>query len=99
MSVESAKAFVDRMKQNDEFSGKIKECKDPQERSRLVKEAGFAFTADEITAVSRELSDMELELVWGGFDCDADGWLVCTSFVEGLSLDTPSPTRGNSHEN
>lgn len=47
MSVESAKAFIDRMKSGVEFARKVKACKDSKERRTFVKDAGFDFTAAE----------------------------------------------------
>ncbi len=72
MSVESAKAFIERMKTDEEFSEKVKGCKDAEERMACVKEAGFDFTNEELKEVSENLSDDELDGVAGGIICLTD---------------------------
>lgn len=66
MSIESAKAYVEKFKADGEFAKKVMACKDKEERKAFVKEAGFDFTAEEIKQVGTELSDSELDAVAGG---------------------------------
>ncbi|MHB9094532.1 MAG: Nif11-like leader peptide family natural product precursor [Eubacteriales bacterium] len=66
MSIESAKAFLAKMKTDGEFAKKVTGCKDAAERRTLVKQAGFEFTNGEIKQVGGELSDSELDAVAGG---------------------------------
>lgn len=62
MSIESAKAFINRMKTDDEFAQKATECRDANAWMKFAKEAGFDVTVDEITvddiqAALAELAD------------------------------------------
>ncbi len=65
MSVESAKAFVAKMKTDEDFSKQVKECNTSDERIAFVNQAGFDFTAEEMKEVSGDLSDDELDSVAG----------------------------------
>jgi predicted ribosomally synthesized peptide with nif11-like leader len=70
MSVESAKAFIERVKNDEDFKKKVFEIKEKQERKDLVKAEGFDFTADELKEASGgELSEDELDSVAGGLMC------------------------------
>ena len=66
MSVESAKLFIEKLKTDEGFAKKVKECKDSEARISLVKESGFDFTIEEIKGIQGELSDDELDAVAGG---------------------------------
>lgn len=66
MSIEAAKAFIERMRTDEEFAKKVNACKDAEERKALVLEAGFDFTASEIENAGQELSDHDLDRVAGG---------------------------------
>lgn len=70
MSIQSAKTFVERIKTDEEFSKKIKECKNREERMAFVKAAGFDFSIEEIKKVEEEISDGELDMVAGSGDCE-----------------------------
>jgi predicted ribosomally synthesized peptide with nif11-like leader len=83
MSIESAQAFLERMKTDEEFAKKISECKDVESHIALVNEEGFDFTKEEVLGLLQsELTDEELEGVSGGTVDDdfvgkhlgADGW-------------------------
>lgn len=69
MSVESAKAFIEKVKNDEEFAKKVIECKDAEGRMTLAKDAGFNFTAEEIKELGGELSDSELDVVAGAGRC------------------------------
>ncbi len=66
MSLESAKAFVEKMNTDEDFRNKVTACKDPESRRAFVKSQGFDFTADDITVVKGELSEEALESIAGG---------------------------------
>jgi len=66
MSVESAKAFIERIKTDEAFNKKVKEFGGAEERMAFVREAGFSFTAEEMKEVDDQLSDGELDAVAGG---------------------------------
>jgi predicted ribosomally synthesized peptide with nif11-like leader len=70
MSVESAKAFFDKMKNDEDFQRKVTACKDHDERKKFVHGEGFDFTLDELKSITGELSDDALEAVVGGKWCD-----------------------------
>lgn len=78
MSIESAKAFLDRMKTDEEFAKKVIACKNADTRMAYIKNEGFDFTVAEINTVKDELSEEELDLVAGG----GDSWLGCNSQQE-----------------
>lgn len=66
MSVESAQAFMERIKTDEDFNKKVKECKSGEERMAFVKATGFDFTPEEIKKAEEEISDSELDAVAGG---------------------------------
>ncbi|MFC1680141.1 Nif11-like leader peptide family natural product precursor [Elusimicrobiota bacterium] len=85
MSLESAKAFIERMKTDETFVKKIVGCKTAEARLELVKAEGFDFIDKEIKEASSELSPEDLERVSGGgcawyevTECFKLGWtFVC----------------------
>ncbi|ATW26574.1 Nif11-like leader peptide family natural product precursor [Candidatus Formimonas warabiya] len=68
MSVESAKAFIEKIKSDEDFKNKLGQLKDGQARLDFAKGAGFDFTAEDIAKVKEEqgLTDEELDGVAGG---------------------------------
>ncbi len=65
MSLESARAFVDRFKKDEEFRQSLQDA--DQEKVRAILEAeGFEFTEEEYDTARSELSDEELDAVAGG---------------------------------
>ena len=74
MSIESAKAFLERIKSDEDFKNSVGELGTAEERMEYVKGAGFDFTKEEIKSLKDELSDEELDAVAGG-SCMFDG--VC----------------------
>ena len=70
MSMESAKAFVERMKNDEEFRDKVNECKDAEARKALVLKEGYDFTVEDIqSCVTNELSEEMLAGIVGGGTC------------------------------
>ena len=68
MSIESAKAFIEKIKNDEDFRTKLGQLKDGQARFDFAKAAGFDFSSDDITKVKEErgLTDEELDGVAGG---------------------------------
>lgn len=66
MSIESAKAFIERMKADEDFAKKVKECESAESRMSFVKEAGYDFTVEEFKEVQLELTDEEIDNVASG---------------------------------
>lgn len=66
MSKEAARAFLEKLKTDQDFAAKIEECQDSEERMELAKSGGFTFTPEEIKQVQEELSDEELAQLAGG---------------------------------
>ncbi len=77
MSLESAKAFLDRIRNDDDFRNQVGERESPEQRMEFVQSEGFDFTREELDEVQSELGDMELDAVaggvWCGKDCESDG--------------------------
>jgi len=64
MSIESAQAFIKRMKTDEQFAQKAVECRDAKAWTEFAKEAGFnisvdAITVEDIEEALAELSDDE----------------------------------------
>lgn len=66
MSMESAKLFLARMTNDEEFAAKILVCKDAKQRLQTAREEGFDFTAEDLNRARNELSDADLDMVAGG---------------------------------
>ena len=66
MSIESAKAFVAKVKNDEEFAKKIAGAASRQERGEIARAEGFDFTPAELKSVTSELSLEELDTVAGG---------------------------------
>lgn len=68
MGVESAKAFIEKLKNDEDFKNKLSQLENGQARLDFAKAAGFNFSADDIAKVKEEqgLTDEELDGVAGG---------------------------------
>ncbi|MGL5833806.1 MAG: Nif11-like leader peptide family natural product precursor [Waterburya sp.] len=75
MSIESAKAFYQRMSEDDAFRTPFEEASTKEERQQLIKDAGYDFTPEEwqdavteiqATDSNEELQEEELEAIAGG---------------------------------
>ena len=74
MSIESAKAYVERMKTDEKFRKKILAIEDAKKRMQFIKTEGFDFSSNDIKTVSAELDDNILHFIQGGTckrDCRA----------------------------
>lgn len=66
MSIESARAFMERMKIDQDFATKIREFKNLDDVKEFIKKADFEFTLEELNGVRGELTEQELDNVAGG---------------------------------
>ncbi len=68
MSIESAKAFMERVVNDKDFRKEVGEIATAEERMAFVTAAGFDFTKDELKNVQEkmQLTDDELGSVAGG---------------------------------
>ena len=73
MSIESAKAFIERMKTDEEFRNSVGEIATAEERMEYVKGAGFDFTKGELDEITDELTDEQLRDSSGGVGY----WICC----------------------
>ncbi len=69
MSIESAKAFFERVENDEDFRKEVEDKTSVEERIKFAKAQGFDFTKDEIPEVTDSLSDEQLDAlaagVWG----------------------------------
>ena len=70
MSVDSTKAFLERVKNDEDFRKEVGAQTSKEERMKFVKAQGFDFTKEEIDSLKDELSDEQLEGVDGGWSPD-----------------------------
>ncbi len=83
MSIESAREFADKMKEDEEFRNSFMAAGNQETAMKMVKDKGYDFTIEEISQVRHEykveagnqgeLSDKDLEQVAGGGWC-WDSW-------------------------
>ncbi|MCP4578392.1 MAG: Nif11-like leader peptide family natural product precursor [Deltaproteobacteria bacterium] len=67
MSIESAKAFFEKVRNDEELMTKLSDKNlSGEERLNIAKAEGFEFTAQEMANVREELSEEMLEGVSGG---------------------------------
>jgi predicted ribosomally synthesized peptide with nif11-like leader len=55
MSIESARAFVARMKTDGEFRRRVAEAESGEVRARILKYEGFDFTDEELDSLKEEV--------------------------------------------
>ena len=66
MSLDSAKALIERMKSDKAFAKRVLAVEDVAGRFALFQSEGFLCTDEEIKAVSEELTESQLDTVAGG---------------------------------
>lgn len=66
MSIESAKAFIKRMKSDPEFVTAMNALEPLEEVQRFISHSGYDFTKEELNQVNGELQDSDLDNVTGG---------------------------------
>ena len=72
MSIQSARAFLAKVAEDEEFHKALDGCKSAAEKQQFVRGAGFEFTADEMKAAGSELQDADLGVISGGVGCTHD---------------------------
>lgn len=73
MSIESAKAYVERIKTDEAFAKKVNSFEDKGARKDFVIQEGYTFTKEEVEEVGSELNEKELDSVAGGCFIDVVG--------------------------
>ena len=98
MSVEQAKAFIEKLNSDEIFLNQIAGAGSDEARLQMAKEAGFEFSTEELTSVidqftSEELSEEELDAVAGGlrFEYKIPGFSSKWKVEEGEAIDKSSP--------
>lgn len=61
MSIDQAKAFIERMKSDKAFADQVNAIEGIDKRMSFIKKAGFDFTVEEMKALKAELSDDDLK--------------------------------------
>ena len=80
MSIESASAFLKRVKTDEAWREALKGAGGKDERLAMAKGEGFDFTRQELSLAKGELSDDDLEAVVGG--TSHHGNWCCSWFTE-----------------
>ncbi|NTW56322.1 MAG: Nif11-like leader peptide family natural product precursor [Chlorobiaceae bacterium] len=77
MSLEQAKACIEKMKSDESFRKDILSLDDIDLRVRAVNDAGYSCTAEELQQVSSKLMPESFEAVSGGSWCTiSDGYFM-----------------------
>lgn len=61
MSIDQAKALIERMKRDKAFADQVMAIEGVDARMEFIKKAGFDFTVEEMKALKAELSDDDLK--------------------------------------
>lgn len=89
MSSEATRAFVERMKSDEDFKARVMAAETVEARVGLINAEGFDCTAAEIEAHAAELGDAELGKVVGG-EPEACGVAACTPAFCGAAACAPA---------
>ena len=66
MSLDQARAFLEKIKSDEAFRNRVMAIKDVAERFNIIKSEGFDCSEKEIKEVAGELNDDELDAAAGG---------------------------------
>ena len=66
MSLESARKFMEKYKNDSQLAVKLGESINRAEKMAIAKAVGFDFTFEELAKANEELSEIELDAVVGG---------------------------------
>lgn len=74
MSVKSAKAFLEKVKDDEDFRKAVGEIASKEERMAFIKKAGFEFSKEELDEVQSDLGEDQLRAITGGSLRPPDCW-------------------------
>ena len=74
MSIESARVFLERVRDDEDFRKSVGEIATAEERMEFVNGAGFEFSRQELDDVASELNMEDLDAVAGGGNCWKPPW-------------------------
>ncbi|MBT3255641.1 MAG: Nif11-like leader peptide family natural product precursor [Deltaproteobacteria bacterium] len=75
MSIESAQAFIERLKTDGDFRNRVTAAETAKARKAIVEAEGFAFSPEDIGAEVDQLTEEDMELISGGAaDCGCGDW-------------------------
>jgi predicted ribosomally synthesized peptide with nif11-like leader len=80
MSIDSARAFLERVKTDEAWREALSAADSKDERLAMARAEGFDFTKEELKMVKYELSDEDLDAVVGGVSHHGN-W-CCSWFTE-----------------
>jgi len=66
MSIESAKAFLRRIKDDEELAKRLAECETDEEKIQIARSDGFDFTKQELKQAVKGLDKSEYDLITAG---------------------------------
>jgi predicted ribosomally synthesized peptide with nif11-like leader len=86
MSAQAATALFERVGSDEDFRAELEAAPTPQEKHRIVTEAGYEVTPDDLSVIRNlagvsELSDEDLEKVAGGVGTDTQVGVAVGAFV------------------
>uniref|UniRef100_A0A7C4AGZ3 Nif11-like leader peptide family natural product n=1 Tax=Fundidesulfovibrio putealis TaxID=270496 RepID=A0A7C4AGZ3_9BACT len=58
MSIESAKAYMQRMREDPDFRKRVNQCEDPDANWTFLRESGFDFDIDEFKLAQKEVYEL-----------------------------------------
>ena len=82
LSIESAKDFLERVKNDEGLLRKLSGAQSGEGRLEIAKAEGFEFTKEEMLQAQSEINDDELASVSGGGFC----FLDCRGVCEGMAI-------------
>lgn len=66
MSVEQARAFIEKVKNDEQLQNRLVEAQDTESKLEITKKEGYEFSVDDYKEAAEELSDADLEQLAGG---------------------------------
>jgi predicted ribosomally synthesized peptide with nif11-like leader len=77
MSIEQARAFFEKVKNDEQLSKRWNEAQDKESKLEIARQEGYEFTQEDANQVLEQLSEDELNQVAGG---------IWANFNDGLSV-------------